>query len=332
RQLSTLVGAGFPLVAAMDSVILQVRSPAFKKILAKIKDAVVEGGSLAGALSQFPGVFSPVYINMVRAGETSGALEIVLERLADAMESQQALKNRVRTAMTYPAIMGVVAALVLMLLLVYIVPGLTGIFDDMEHTLPLPTRALIAFSGAAASYWWVLFVALVVLATGYRQMRKTVKGRYFIDKTILAAPIFGILVKKLAVSRFSRTLGSLLENGVSMLSALDIVKNITGNSLIADAAEAAAKDVGKGQALGAALQRREIFPDLSVQMINVGEQSGKLSLMLTKVADVFESEAEMRIMAITAMLEPLMILIMGAIVAFIVLSICLPIFEMSRLV
>ncbi len=332
RQLATLVGAGFPLVTALDSVVAQARSSAFKKTLAKIKDAVVEGSSLAGALSQFPGAFSPVYVNMVRAGETSGALEIVLERLADAMESRQALKNRVRMAMTYPVIMAVVAALVLLLLLVYIVPSLTGIFDDMGHTLPLPTRVLIAISGIAASYWWVLVVVCALLAVGFRQARRTDRGRYLIDKAILATPIVGMLVKKLAVSRFSRTLGSLLENGVSMLSALDIVKNITGNTLIADAAERASLDVSKGQALGVALQSRQVFPDLSVQMINVGEQSGKLSTMLMKVADVFENEAEMRIMAISALLEPMMILVMGVIVAFIVLSICLPIFEMSRLV
>ncbi len=332
RQLATLVGAGFPLVTAMDSVVSQARSSAFKKTLAQIKEAVVEGSSLAGALAQFPGAFSPVYVNMVRAGETSGALDIVLERLADAMESRQALKNRVRMAMTYPVIMAIVAALVLLLLLVYIVPTLTGIFDDMGHALPLPTRVLIAISGIAASYWWVLVVACVILAVGFRQVRKTDRGRYLIDKTILATPIVGALVKKLAVSRFSRTLGSLLENGVSMMSALDIVKNITGNTLIANAAEGASRDVSKGLALGAALRSREVFPDLSVQMIDVGEQSGKLSIMLMKVADVFENEAEMRIMAISAMLEPLMILIMGVIVAFIVLSICLPIFEMSRLV
>ena len=332
KQLATLLGAGLPLVSAMDALISQIRSQAFKKMLAKIKDSIVEGNSFARSLSLFPGTFSSLYVNMVKAGETSGALDIVLERLADITEKQEALKNRIRAAMAYPILMGFIGMLVLFLLLTFIVPNITSIFSDMNQTLPLPTLILIKISGIFKNYWWMIFIILAVILFALNRIRKTAKGGYFFDKTKLILPRFGLLAKKIAVARFSRTLGSLLENGVPMLSALEIVKNIVDNALISDAIEEASKEVGKGQGLGHALAGSKIFPDLTIQMIQVGEQSGKLEAMLDKIADVFESEVENSIMSMTSLLEPVMILIMAVIVGFIVLSICLPIFEMSTLV
>ena len=332
KQLATLVGAGLPLVSAMDALISQIRSQAFKKILAKIKDSIVEGNSFARSLSLFPGTFSSLYVNMVKAGETSGALDIVLERLADITEKQEALKNRIRAAMAYPVLMCFIGVLVLFLLLTFIVPNITSIFSDMNQTLPTPTLFLIKISRFFKNYWWMMFIVLAVILFALNRIRKTAKGTYFFDKIKLLLPRFGLLAKKIAVARFSRTLGSLLENGVPMLSALEIVKNIVDNSLISDAIEKASKEVGKGQGLGPALAGSNIFPDLTIQMIQVGEQSGKLEAMLDKVADVFENEVENSIMSMTSLLEPVMILIMAFIVGFIVLSICLPIFEMSALV
>ena len=332
RQLATLVGAGFPLVSALDALVPQTKSHGFKKILAQIKDLIVEGNSFARALSNYPGQFSPLYVNMVRAGETSGTLEIVLERLADITEKQQALKNRIQTALAYPIFMLVIGTAVLFILLIYIVPSITSIFADMNQVLPTPTRILILLSDFLKSYWWSVFVLIAAGAVFFNRVKKTAKGRYWIDKTMLLLPGIGILVKKLAVARFARTLGSLLENGVSMLIALDIVKNIAGNKLISDSVETAAIEVGKGQGLGVALAGSGIFPQLSIQMIQVGEQSGQLETMLTKISDVFENEVEITIMRLTSYLEPVMILIMGSIVAFIVLSICLPIFEMNQLI
>ncbi|HSQ83156.1 MAG TPA: type II secretion system inner membrane protein GspF [Desulfobacterales bacterium] len=332
NQLATLLGAGLPLVSAMDALISQIRSQAFKKMLAKIKDSIVEGNSFARSLSLFPGTFSSLYINMVKAGETSGALDIVLERLADITEKQEALKNRIRAAMAYPVLMSLIGMLVLFFLLTFIVPNITSIFSEMNQTLPAPTLFLIKISGIFKNYWWMIFIVLTVILFVLNSIRKTVKGRYFFDKTKLLLPRFGILSKKIAVARFSRTLGSLLDNGVPMLSSLEIVKNIVDNALISDAIEAASKEVGRGQGLGPALAGTKMFPDLTIQMILVGEQSGKLEAMLDKIADVFENEVENSIMSMTSLLEPVMILIMAVIVGFIVLSICLPIFEMSTLV
>jgi general secretion pathway protein F len=332
RQLATLISAGFPLVSALDALVPQTKSHGFKKILAQIKNLIVEGNSFARALSNYPGQFSPLYVNMVRAGETSGTLEIVLERLADITEKQQALKNRIQTALAYPIFMLVIGTAVLFILLIYIVPSITAIFADMNQVLPTPTRILILLSDFLKSYWWSVFILFAAAAVFFNRVKKTEKGRYWIDKAMLLWPGVGILVKKLAVARFARTLGSLLENGVSMLIALDIVKNITGNKLISNSVETAAIEVGKGQGLGVALAGSGIFPQLSIQMIQVGEQSGQLEAMLTKISDVFENEVEITIMRLTSYLEPVMILVMGSIVAFIVLSICLPIFEMNQLI
>ena len=332
RQLATLIGAGFPLVSALDALIPQTKSHGFKKIMAQIKNLIVEGSSFAQALSKYPTTFSSLYINMVRAGETSGTLEIVLDRLADITEKQQALMNRIQTALAYPIFMLIFGTIVLFILLIYIVPSFTSIFADMNQVLPTPTRLLIFLGEFFKSYCWGIFLIIGILWFLFNRAKKTEKGRYWIDKTILAIPLTGNSARKLAVARFARTLGSLLENGVSMLVALDIVKNIAGNIMISEAIEAAAIEVGKGQGLGAALSARGIFPQLSIQMIQVGEQTGELENMLTKISDVFENEVETSIMRLTSYLEPVMILVMGLCVLFIVLSICLPIFEMNQLI
>jgi general secretion pathway protein F len=332
RQLSTLVGAGLPLVSAIDILIPQTKSSTFKRILAQIKTSIVEGNSFAGSLSSYPGVYSSLYVNMVHAGETSGTLEIVLERLADITEKQEDFKNRVRTALAYPVFMSVIGALVLFLLLTYIVPSITVIFEDMSQTLPTPTLLLIRFSDFLKQYWWVFISAVILVGIAFRSLKKTERGKRFIDKTLLRLTIIGTLSKKLAAARFARTLGSLLENGVSMLQALGIVRNIVGNVHIANAVDEAAKNVGKGQGLGDSLGVSDVFPSLCIQMIQVGEQSGELERLLDKVATVFENEVESSIMRMTSRLEPMMILVMGVIVGFIVLSICLPIFEMNQLV
>lgn len=332
RHLATLVGAGFPLVSAIDTLIPQTGSHVFKKTLANIKDSIVEGKSFADALSLYPEVFSAIYINMVRSGETSGTLEIVLERLADIAEKQQALRSQIRSALFYPVFMLIIGSVVLFFLLAYIVPNITSIFSDMNQILPAPTRFLIAFSDLFKHYWWVIFIVILVVIFAVRSIKKTSRGSYFLDKSLLSLPLIGTLAEKLAVARFSRTLGSLLENGVPMLHALEIVKNIVGNIIISNAVETAAKEVEGGQGLGVVLAESKVFPNLFTQMVKVGEQSGELEKMLKKAADVYENEIELSVMNITSMLEPVMILIMGIIVAFIVISICLPIFEMNQLV
>ncbi len=332
RQLATLTGAGFPLVTALTTLVSQAKTQGFTKIAARIKDSIVEGNSFASALTLYPSVFSQIYINMVRAGETSGTLEIVLQRLADIMEKQQELKSRIQTAMAYPILMTAVGALVLFFLMTFVVPNITTIFTDMDQALPTPTRFLIASSDLFKSYWWVLLLLIAAALVALKAFRKTERGLAVTDRWMLSMPIMGPMLKKIAVARFSRTLASLLENGVTMLPALEIVRNVTGNVVISGLIEKASNEVEKGQGLGLSLATDAVFPDLAVQMVQVGEQSGELEPMLYKIADVYENEVQASIMSMMAMLEPVMILVMAVVVLFIVLSICLPIFEMNQLV
>ncbi len=332
RQLATLIGAGFPLVSALEALMAQFPSPGLKKMVAKIKGAVVEGTSFADALNGFPSAFSSVYVNMVRVGETSGTLEIVLNRLAEIMEKQEELKSRVVTAMIYPLLILMVGILIMIFLFIYVIPNITSIFTDINQELPLPTQLLIGTSDMLKSYWWVLAILVIAALFGLRSLRTSAGGKRWMDRKILTLPMAGAISGKIATARFARTLGSLLDNGVSMLPAMDIVRNVVGNTTIAEVIEESAVEVGKGQALHKSLDKGNIFPPIAIQMIMVGEQSGNLEEMLNKVADVFEKEVETSVMRMTALLEPIMVLIMAAMVLFIILSIFLPILEMGNLV
>ncbi len=332
RQLATLLGAGFPLVSALATLIPQAGSHLFKQILSQVKDSIEAGGSFASALARYPETFSDIYVNMVRSGESSGTLELVLDRLADISEKQQALAHRIRSAMAYPVLMFFIGVIVLFVLLTYIVPSITSIFADMGQQLPAPTRFLIAASDVLKSGWWAILIGLVALGFGIRELKKTEKGKHAYDRITLTLPGIGTLAAKLAVGRFARTLGTLLDNGVPLLSALGIVKNIVGNQLMAEAIAQAADEVEKGKGLGRSLESSHLFPHLLIQMILVGEQSGELETMLGKIADIYENEVESTVAALTALLEPAIILFMGVVVGFIVLSVLLPIFEMNQLV
>jgi len=332
RQLATLLGAGFPLVSAIYTLVPQASSTAFKRILSQIKDAIEEGSSFAEALAQYPDTFSDIYINMVKSGETSGTLELVLQRLADITERQQALTHRIRSAMAYPILMFIIGVIVLFVLLTYIVPSITSIFTDMGQALPAPTRFLIASSEFLKSAWWLLLLGIFGLVLAFQRIKKTDAGRYRWDQLLLKLPGLGGLIRKLVVGRFSRTLATLLDNGVALLTALNIVKNVVGNRLVADTIEYAAREVEKGNSLARALSASDIFPHIAIQMVQVGEQSGELENMLGKVADIYETEVENTVLSLTTLLEPAIILFMGVVVGFIVLSICLPIFEMNQLI
>ena len=320
RQLATLLGASFPLVSALGTLLPQTPSAPLQRRLAQIKDDVTGGSSFADALARAPDTFPPFFINMVRAGESSGTLEIVLNRLADVTERQQSFQASVRNALTYPILMLVVGTAVLVFLLTYVVPSITGIFAEMNQVLPLPTRLLLAFSAAIRHYGWAIPLMIVGLWLGLRRLRSTRAGRTTVDRWLLQLPLVGDLIRRLNTARVARTFGSLLENGVAMLSAIAIVRNIAGNVIIAEALDGAALEVGQGKALAAALKSRQALPSLAVQMIDVGEQSGQLEAMLGKIADMYESEVEASVMRLTTLLEPLMILFLGAAVAFVVLA------------
>ncbi|CCK79556.1 MULTISPECIES: type II secretion system inner membrane protein GspF [Desulfobacula] len=332
RQLATLITAGFPLTTALNTLLPQTKNQSFKRILSGIKDAIEEGSSFAAALSQYPGIFSVIYINMVKAGEASGTLEIVLERLADIYEKQNKLNRKIKSAMAYPLLMTLVGIGVLFFLLTVIVPNITSIFEEMNQSLPLTTQILINTSRFLKHWWWVIAGIIGLLMIFYHIISKKSAVQTAIDKFILNLPVAGELVQKISVARLTRTLGSLLENGVSLLDALEIVKNITGNKIIANAILEAKQEVECGRELGDVLSQNAHFPYLAVQMIKVGEQSGNLESMLKKTARVYDDEIETTIIGMTTIMEPLIILVMGVVVGFIVLSICLPIFEMNQLV
>ena len=333
RQLATLLGAGLPLVPSLAALVAQIRHPALKTTLARIKDEVNEGNSLTQSISHFPEVFPPFYVNMVRAGEASGTINLVLDRLADFNEGQQALRTKIRSALAYPLFMFFIGSGVLFFLITFVVPNITNIFREMHQTLPGITVFLIVVSGFLKAFWWIIALILLAGIVGLRYViRRTERGRYLWDRFKLNVPLFGALNRKIAVARFSRTLGTLIQSGVPLLSALEIAKNVVDSIVIADEIRRAAKDVEEGASLSTPLSRSGFFPPMAVEMISVGEQSGNMETMLFRIADAYETEVEANILVLTSLLEPAMILVMGAAVGFIVVSVLLPIFEMNQLV
>jgi general secretion pathway protein F len=332
RQLSILLGAGVPLVKSLEALISQITNSMLQKIMAQIKESVNEGNSLAFSLSQHPKFFSNLYVNMVDSGEASGSLDVVLGRLAEFGEHQQALRGRFKAALAYPAFMSLIGTVVLFFLITFIVPNITKIFTDMHQTLPLPTVVLIEVSNFMLSFWWVILIAFFIGIVILKQSKKRPGVHYIWDKLKLRIPVLGPINQKIALARFGRTLGSLLQSGVPLITALQIVGKIVDNSLIARVIDNAVDEIQAGRSLAGTLDQSRWFPPIAVQMMSVGEQSGELEGMLNKIADTYEREVESHIMALTSMLEPVMILVMGLIVGFVVISILLPIFEMNQMI
>ncbi|MDP8248953.1 MAG: type II secretion system inner membrane protein GspF [Candidatus Tritonobacter lacicola] len=329
RQLSTLIKAGIPVIQALTAIIDQLEASPLRKIIIQVKETVNSGGTLADALAEHPKAFSELYVNMVRAGESAGALELILGRLADYNEKSLALRNKVRAALVYPIAMSVIGTLVVVFLMVKIVPNMVNIFIDIEQSLPAPTRALIAISNFLQSYWWVLLLVFMLLYFLKKRIGATAKGKYFFDKVKLNLPLLGQTARKMAVSRFTRTLSILTASGIPILRALDIVRNVVNNAVLADAIEKSREAVRHGDSIAEPLRRSKVFPPIVIHMIAIGEASGKLEEMLTSVAESYDSEVDATVSGLTALIEPIMIIVMGAIVMFIVLSIMLPIFQMN---
>lgn len=332
RQLSTLLSAGLPLVESLTAIIEQVPNPALKKIVTQVRERVNEGSSLADAFAQHPRIFSSLFVNMTRAGERSGALEIVLERLADFTENQVAFRHKISAAMVYPILMTFVGIGVLGFLLGYVIPTVTQIFEDLKQTLPLPTLILMMASDALRRFWWVGVVVLALILLGIDRYSRTEAGRLVLDRVKIKAPIFGPLALKVAIARFTRTLAILLRSGVPVLTSMDIVKNVVSNRVLEHVIEEARDNIREGQDIAPPLRRSQLFPPLATHMIAVGEKSGKLEDMLMRVADTFETDVETTVQGLTALIEPLMILLMGSVIGFIALSILLPIFQINQIV
>jgi general secretion pathway protein F len=331
RQLAVLVHAGIPLVEALTALVEQVDKEKLKRVLGDVKQRVNEGASLGDALAAHPRVFGDLYVNMIRAGEQSGALEIVLVRLADFTESQARLRSKILGTMAYPAAMMVIGSLVLGVLFTVVIPRLTKIFQDTKATLPWMTRALIGFTSIVTQWWWALLLLAAGAIWGFLRWRRTPAGRARWHRFVLTVPVFGRLARIIAIGRFARTLSTLLKSGVPLLVSMDIVKNVVGNVRLAEVIEQARDAIREGESIAAPLKRSGEFPPLVHHMVAVGERTGALEEMLANVASAYEDQVETTVAALTSLLEPIMIVAMGCVVAFIVFSILMPILQINTL-
>ena len=329
RQLATLLGAGVTLVEALTALVDQVEKEKLKRIISDVKQNVNEGKSLGDSLAAHEKVFGALYVNMVRSGEHSGALDAVLLRLADFTESQSKLQQKIIGTMTYPAIMMLVGVGILTLLMVVVIPKVTKIFTTMKATLPITTRALIFGSNFLRDWWFILFPAIFGIIFGLTTYFRSPKGKPVWDRFALKAPIFGSLLRLLAISRFSRTLATLLKSGVPLLVAMDITKAVMTNSVLAEVVEKARDAIREGESIAGPLKRSGEFPPLVYHMVAIGERSGQLEDMLLSVADSYENQVNVRIGALTSMLEPLLTVMMGVIIAFVAFSVLMPILQVN---
>lgn len=331
RLLATLLCAGVTLPEALQALTDQVESRRFKGVLGDIANKVNEGSSLADSVARYPDIFLPLYINMVRAGEASGALETVLLRIADFMDQQEELKGKVTSAMIYPLIMTLLSGGIVMMLMINVVPQITGMFEGMNAELPWNTVFLIWFSNLLADYWFLFGAAGAGVVWLFRRWRKTELGRAAVDSLVLKLPIVGDLARKLAIARFARTLATMLASGVQLLQALDIVRALLGNYVLEKVVSQARDNIREGEGISPALKRSGEFPPLVTHMIAVGERSGQLEAMLNDVANAYDREVNLALTRMTAMLEPLMIIAMGGSVGFIVFSIMQPIMMLNEM-
>lgn len=332
RQLATLVRAKIPLFEALSALIDQVEKEGLRRALTNVRDQVREGISFADALKEHPTIFTDMYVNMVRAGESSGTLEAVLTRLTDFIEKQAKLKGKVASAMAYPILMMLIAITLISVLMVAVVPKVTSIFENMGRALPWYTQLLIVVSDFMAGYWW-LIIGLTALGWWlFKRWRGTPEGLLRWHRFVLRVPIFGPLFSMVAISRFSRTLATLLAAGVSLLQAMNIVRDVLGNAALEQVVETATASIREGQSIADPLKASGYFPPLVTHMIAIGEKSGQLEEMLENVAEAYDSSVDNRVQMLTSLLEPLIIVVMGAGVAFIAMSILFPLIQMSEFV
>ncbi len=328
RQLATLLGAGIPLVESLGALSEQVEHARLKSVIARVRDRVNEGATLADALAR-SGPFSELYVSMVRAGEAGGALDQVLRRLADYLESQVRTRNRVISIMLYPMMMMAFAVLVVVALVTVVLPQITQLLESLDMPLPWYTQAIISGSHFLRSWWWALLVLGGLAALALRTLLRTERGRVAFDRLKLRLPIFGRVIRILAISRFTRTLSTLLAGGIPIVRALEISKFVASNVVIGEAVDRARESITEGSSIAAPLRRSGHFPPLVTHMVDVGERSGELESMLAKVADTYDEQVETAVTRLTALLEPMLILIMVGIVLFIILSTLVPLLQLT---
>jgi type IV pilus assembly protein PilC len=332
RQFATMIAAGLPLVQCLQTLGMQMERKGFQDIIAKVAYEVESGSTLSDALGRFPRVFDELYVNLVHVGETGGVLDSMLARLSTYLEKSQALKHRVQMAVVYPILVMTIAVLVVTFLMIFIIPIFAAFFKNAGVPLPLPTRIVIALSNGVVRYWYIILILWGAGMYGFRAWYRTEAGRLVMDRFLLRAPVFGPLVRKISIARFTRTLSALLGGGVPIIDALRITAKTAGNRVVENSVMAARERVMAGQTLGDRLKEGGVFPPMVVQMVIVGEQTGALDNMLAKVADYYEDEVDVAVAGLTALLEPLLIVVLGVVIGGIVIAIYLPIFKVVTLV
>ena len=329
RQLATMIDAGLPLVQSLEILSQQEEDETFQEIIRNVKDEVEAGATLAAALQKHPRVFDNMYVNLVVAAEEAGTLDVILSRLATHIEKMEELKKKVKSAMVYPAMIVTVAIGVTIVLMVFVVPVFEKLFSGIGSTLPLPTRVVIAISNIFKSYLPIVIGIVVISAISLNRYYKTENGRRRIDDFMLKLPIFGELLRKIAIARFARTLGTLVSSGVPILESLNIVAGAAGNKVVEEAILKGRTSISEGQTISEPLAQSGVFPIMVTQMIAVGETTGSLELMLNKVADFYESEVDVAVATLSSMLEPVLMIFLGVVVGGLVISMYLPIFKMA---
>jgi len=326
RQLSTLLEAGLPLVRGLRILLKQEKSPGLREALTGMGESVESGGTFSEALSAFPRIFDNLYVNMVKAGEAGGVLDSVLARIAEFLEKAEKIKSKVKSAMVYPIVVLVAALAILTFLMIFIIPRFAEIFDDLldGKALPALTQAVIAASDFVATRWWLVLLMVFGLVALFKLLGQTEQGAVYIDRFKMRAPLFGDLVRKTAVSRFSRTLGTLMSSGVPILQALLIVRDTAGNKVLADAIQSVHDSVKEGESMAMPMEASGVFPGMVVSMVDVGEETGALPEMLIRVADNYDDEVDNAVEALTSIIEPIMIVMLALIIGTIVIAMFVP--------
>jgi type IV pilus assembly protein PilC len=332
RQLATMIDAGLPLVQSLEILASQQDNKIFKGILREIREDVEGGSTFAGALKKHPNVFNDLYTNLVVAGEEGGILDNILNRLAAYIEKAEALKKKVKSALVYPSVIVTVAIGVVIILMVFVIPVFETMFSSAGQNLPLPTLIVVEISKFVRKYIFIVVPAIILAVFLLRKYHHTENGKTVMDRLLLKAPVFGDLFRKIAVARFSRTLGTLVSSGVPILDGLNIVSKTAGNKVIETAILNARASIREGETIAEPLGRSNIFPPMVIQMISVGESTGALDSMLTKIAEFFEDEVDVAVSNLTSMLEPLLMIFLGVVIGGVVIAMYLPIFSMASAV
>jgi len=331
RQFAAMVEAGIAMLRVLTVLVDQTENPRLAGIIAQVKSDVEQGTPLSESLSKFPEVFDRLYVSMVKAGEAGGVLDQVLNRLAVFLEARSKLQHKVQTAMTYPIAVISIATVVVWFMLTFILPKFSAIFAATGGKLPAFTQALIDVSNVIRSPWMFVIIAAVwLIITSFQTYKKTEEGRRTVDSLVLKIPVFGDIIRKVAVARFTRTFGTLIESGVPIITALEVVKESANNALLEDTVELVKKEAEEGGELSTKLAESDIFPPMVTQMISIGEESGELETMLTKIADFYDTEVDNSVESLTSLMEPVFIVVLGGIVGAIVVAMYLPIFDVIK--